>query len=180
MRILGFLLLACTSLSGCVSDREIYADYGELDCPQACPDVMTFFWPSVVNFDFDKHNLTENEQSRLEQAVTVLEGNPSFKIAVIGSTDQKGSDEYNRVLSIKRSTVVAEFLKNKGIASSRISMIATGERELFVQTEDDGVNRANRRTHLILLDENYNPVDLYFDKLVSPLGSKFMNKVNSL
>ncbi|PSW65005.1 OmpA family protein [Photobacterium leiognathi] len=180
MKVRLFLLLVCTYMSGCVSDRAIYADYGPLACQKACPQVVIDAWPSVVNFGFDKSELTPAEMNRLANAVNVLQQNPSFKVAVVGSTDPEGSEEYNDALSMRRAQVVGDYLQSQGISPSRMTLIGTGERELFIHTDSRSDNRANRRTQLILLDANHEPVTMFFDKSKLPLEPNIMNPVNSL
>ncbi len=180
MKVRLFLLLVCTYLSGCVSDKAIYADYGPLACQKAAPKVVVDAWPSVVNFEFDKSDLTSTEMSRLANAVKVLQQNPSFNVAVVGSTDPVGSHEYNDALSIRRAEVVGNYLQSQGISPSRMALIGTGERELFVKTNSEKENRANRRTQLILLDANHEPVTMFFDNSKQTLESNIMNPVNSL
>ncbi len=180
MKVILFLSLVCAFVSGCVSDRAIYTDYGKLACQKICPDIKSLFWPSVINFDFDKSNITDSEKLKLTQAIKVLKDYPLFNIAIIGATDPEGSIEYNDELSLRRSIVVSQYLQSQGITRSRMVLMGTGEHELFVNTNNEQKNRANRRTQLILLDANHNPVDLYFNHLVLPSEPLIMNKVNSL
>lgn len=180
MKVRIFLLLVCTYLSGCVSDKAIYADYGNLACQRVCPEVSIIPWPSVVNFDFDKSSLTESEKNKITQAVEVLKENTSFNVAVIGATDQMGTDEYNNALSLRRANIVGEYLESQGINSSRITLIGTGEKELFIKTNNESKNRANRRTQLILLDANHDPVTLFYHKMMPLLEPNIINTENSL
>ncbi|SMY18041.1 OmpA family protein [Photobacterium aquimaris] len=180
MKVILFLLLGCAFLSGCVSDNAIYADYGKWACYKEQPKVQSLFWPSVINFDFNQSNIAESEEIKLSQAVKVLKEYSSFNLAVIGATDPEGTPEYNDALSLRRATAVSQYLQRQGIARSRLVLIGTGENELFINTDDQKKNRANRRTQLILLDAKHNPVDIYFNKLALPSEPLIMNKVNSL
>ncbi|PSV15598.1 OmpA family protein [Photobacterium kishitanii] len=180
MKVIFFLLLVCACLSGCVNDREIYTDYGKLACNKVCPDIKSLLWPSVIHFDFDKSNITAAEKSKLDQVAKVLKQRSSFNIAIIGATDPTGTVEYNNALSLRRSEVVGNYLQTQGIANSRMVLIGTGEHELFLKTNNKQKNVVNRRTYLILLDANHNPVDLYFNQLSLPSEPLMMNKVNSL
>lgn len=180
MKVILFLLLGCAFLSGCVSDKAIYTDYGKFACYKEQPEIKSLFWPSVINFEFDSSNISESEKIKLSQAIKVLNEYLSFNLAIIGATDPEGSVEYNDALSLRRASAVSEYLRGQGIARSRLVLIGTGEHELFINTNNQQKNRANRRTQLILLDAKNNPVDIYFNKLALPSEPLIVNKVNSL
>ncbi|EAS66542.1 OmpA family protein [Photobacterium angustum] len=155
-------------LHGCVSDRAIYADYGDLACgttvieapaPAIIPSDQ---WPVAVYFDFDKHDLQMSEQSQLDLASKILSDNPRYRVAVIGSADSMGGAKYNDNLALKRAKVVADYFFSKGIDRSRMVTLSSGSREQFIVSKDREVNRVNRRAQLILLGANYNPVSLDF------------------
>ncbi|PTB31825.1 OmpA family protein [Photobacterium phosphoreum] len=180
MKIILFLLLICAFVSGCVSNGAIYTDYGKFSCQREKPIVQSLFWPSVINFDFDSSNINELEKRKLMQAISVLNKYSTLNVAIVGATDPEGSIEYNDALSLRRASAVSEYLRGQGIARSRLVLIGTGENELFIDTNDQQKNRANRRTQLILLDAKNNPVDIYFNKLALPSEPLILDKVNSL
>ncbi|MCG3865477.1 MULTISPECIES: OmpA family protein [unclassified Photobacterium] len=180
MKVILFILLVSAFVSGCVSDRVIYADYGKLACQKSCPEFTALLWPSVINFDFNKSDIAISEKDKVVRVAKILKDYPEYSIAIIGSADPYGTDSYNNELSLRRSITVGKALQAKGIAQTRIVLIGTGESELYVNTKDRQKNRANRRTQLVLLDANHNPVDLYFDPKALPSEPIMMNKVNSL
>ena len=83
---------------------------------------------SSVYFDFDKYNIREDMQSRIDDAAqmgkTVAK---DLKVKLEGNCDEWGSDEYNFALGLKRADSVKKALVADGIDPSRISMVSYGE-----------------------------------------------------
>ena len=156
------VVLLSIGLSGCVSDKAIYADYGNL----ACGGIDVYegeFWPSVVNFDFDDRTLDVVEKRKLDNAIMVLKNNPDLKVAIVGSADPEGTLNYNRRLAHDRSAVVAEYFVANNIVAERLVVSGVADRLPFILTNDKAVNRVNRRAHLILLDADFNPVSMRYN-----------------
>ena len=67
---------------------------------------------------------------------------------IVGHTDTKGTNEYNLKLSLDRATTVHNILIESGINKNDIKIIAKGENELAVKTNDEIAHPANRRTEI--------------------------------
>jgi outer membrane protein OmpA-like peptidoglycan-associated protein len=65
-------------------------------------------------------------------------------VLVEGHTDSKGTDEYNRELSIKRAKSIKTWLVTQGVASDRLETIGFGETRP-VDTNETSDGRANNR-----------------------------------
>lgn len=161
------VFLVSIGLAGCVSNEAIYADYGELACGGSTTVIEGHFWPSVVNFGFDKKQLDLQQQNAIKQAAQLLKANPNLNVAVIGSADSTGKDSYNNALAKDRANVVADYLQQHGVLPHRIVTLGTGSREPFVITQNEAENRVNRRTQLILLGADYNPVSMQYSPVAS-------------
>ncbi|MCD9514785.1 OmpA family protein [Photobacterium carnosum] len=161
------LVLLSIGISGCVSNQAIYADYGDLACGQTTTVVGGHYWPAVVNFDFDNKLLCKEQQQELDQAAQLLKANPTLNIAVIGSADYSGKADYNDQLAKARAVVVANYLQQQGISSHRIVTLGTGSREPFIISNNKTDNRVNRRTQLILLGADFNPVSMQYNSVAS-------------
>jgi outer membrane protein OmpA-like peptidoglycan-associated protein len=74
----------------------------------------------------------------------MMEEQPSIEIVIAGHTDDVGSDDYNLVLSKRRSKAVADYLANKGITNSRIRSVYFGE-DYPVATNDTPEGRSKNR-----------------------------------
>jgi outer membrane protein OmpA-like peptidoglycan-associated protein/tetratricopeptide (TPR) repeat protein len=81
----------------------------------------------TVYFDFDKSILKLASIAKLDSIYNVLVENPAATIQISGYTDGLGSDAYNNILSDKRARACADYLLQKGIASSRVSFVSFGK-----------------------------------------------------
>ncbi|MEC6813830.1 OmpA family protein [Photobacterium toruni] len=167
----SFLFLS-VGISGCVSNQAIYADYGDLACGQTTTVVEGHYWPTVVNFDFDTKSLDKAQQRELDKAAQLLIMNPTLNIAVIGSADYSGKTGYNDKLAKARAVVVARYLEQQGVSSHRIITLGTGSREPFIISNNKTENRVNRRTQLILLGADFNPVSMQYNSVASHSSAK--------
>ena len=101
--------------------------------------------PDIVTFAFDRANLDRSARRALDEQAAWLRENTDVRVQVYGHTDLVGGESYNDKLGLRRARAVARYLRQKGIARSRIEAVESrGEREPIVQTEDR--ERRNRRT----------------------------------
>ena len=98
-----------------------------------------------VYFDFDKSDITSNSKLALDKMVNIFNEYAETNILVEGHTDDKGTDNYNLALSEKRAMAVGNYLKNNGIASSRLTIKWYGEAQPKVENTSDANRAENRR-----------------------------------
>lgn len=106
----------------------------------------------IVYFDFDKSTIRPVHKMELERTALMMNRIQNLSLYIAGHTDQRGSDEYNKPLSERRSKVVMDYLINRGVEESRMHF------EWFGKTQpihDCGVcnesqHQQNRRTELKL------------------------------
>jgi len=112
-----------------------------------------------IYYDFDKWDILPESAVELDKLVKVMNDNPGWKVELGSHTDCRGSDDYNLVLSQKRSDSAVGYIISKGISADRIIAKGYGETELVNQC-DDGVpcseadHRKNRRTEFKILEMN--------------------------
>lgn len=80
-----------------------------------------------LQFDFDSARLAAAEKKKLRALVASLEGS-SDAVLIVGHADERGTDEYNDVLSRSRAESVQRFLIQAGLDRSRIFLRGDGER----------------------------------------------------
>jgi outer membrane protein OmpA-like peptidoglycan-associated protein len=108
----------------------------------------------LKNFFFDsgKSDLKQESLVELENIQKLLASNPSLKVQINGHTDNLGSAATNKVLSLKRSTSVVDYLVSHGIAASRLSAKGYGSERPIVSNDDEqGGREINRRTEIEIL-----------------------------
>jgi outer membrane protein OmpA-like peptidoglycan-associated protein len=97
-----------------------------------------------IFFDFDKSELLPASFEELEKLLAFLKTNHAT-IIISGHTDNSGSDDYNKRLSLSRAGAVSEWLINNGIAKERTRIEGFGA-EMPIVDNDTEENRAiNRR-----------------------------------
>ena len=75
-----------------------------------------------------------------------MKQNSSIKIEIGGHTDNIGSDEYNKDLSLRRAENVYYYLISKGIDEKRMSYKGYGESQPIATNETEEGRALNRRT----------------------------------
>lgn len=115
-----------------------------------------FLGPYVVNYQYNKHNLTDYSKSKLVDVIKIMNDNPSLKIEIGSHTDSRGSAAYNQKLSEKRAKTAVDYIKSKIVNPDRIEAKGYGEEKLLNdcidgKTCDDKMHIQNRRTEFIIL-----------------------------
>jgi outer membrane protein OmpA-like peptidoglycan-associated protein/tetratricopeptide (TPR) repeat protein len=109
-----------------------------------------------IYFDFNSYKLRQDAIAIIQQNIKVLKQNTNLKIDVIGHTDSRGNDEYNKRLSQARAKAVKDYLVLNGISKQRIiSLKAKGESELINNCKDqadcdDAMHQQNRRVEFVI------------------------------
>ena len=139
-----------------------------------------------IFYDFDKTTLRPESTEALDQLVKLLEENPNVTIELSAHTDYRGSAEYNKRLSQRRSESVIKYLIEHGIASDRLTPVGYGKEkpktikrkltekypflkendvltEEYIKTlgeeEQEECNQLNRRTEFRVLRTTYGLFD---------------------
>lgn len=100
--------------------------------------------PTIVYFEFDKDQITEDTQVILLQQANWLMSNPEAKVNLAGHADAVGSDSYNIDLAMRRAQAVESFLLGQGVNAAQMqSVVSRGESELAIQTQTR--EKLNRR-----------------------------------
>lgn len=73
-----------------------------------------------IYFDYDKYDIREDALKDLKAVLKILNEFPNSKVELSGHTDNKGSYQYNLVLSLNRAKGTYDWLIANGISKSRI------------------------------------------------------------
>lgn len=109
--------------------------------------------PIPITFEYAKATFTPiGEQAARELAQALKEQQPA-RIALVGHTDVRGSDETNQKLSAARAEAVASFLKQQGVTTT-IETKGVGSAEPLKLVDSSGLNQddiyaLNRRVEFI-------------------------------
>lgn len=99
----------------------------------------------TIHFEYNMDGISADDQARLDRKAAIMRANPALKIRVTGHADERGSDEYNIALGMRRAVAAKAYLTGKGVDAGRVEVASLG-REVPV---DAGSNEAawskNRR-----------------------------------
>jgi OOP family OmpA-OmpF porin len=82
-----------------------------------------------VLFGFNKAELTPAGQQKLDDLAKSAQGANVERVVLTGHADRIGTEEYNQELSEQRAQAVADYLKSKGVDSTRLQVAGKGESE---------------------------------------------------
>lgn len=104
-----------------------------------------------VYFDFDKSELREDQRAVLDAKLPVLRNNPSIRIRIEGNADERGSDEYNMALGMRRAQTARKYLVDHGIDAARIDISSNGEERPVCQEHNEDCWKQNRRDEFVIV-----------------------------
>ena len=97
--------------------------------------------------------MTADSKYELANLVKVMNENPSMSIEIAGHTDDVGDAASNMSLSQSRAGVVADYLREQGIASERYIARGYGQNRPIVPNDSDENRAQNRRTEFRILSK---------------------------
>jgi outer membrane protein OmpA-like peptidoglycan-associated protein len=106
--------------------------------------------PSDFSFDVGSAQIKPQMRPVLDQFAQGLD--PKMLVTVIGHTDNTGGPEGNNRLSLERAASVRDYLRNRGLDTSRMIINGRGENEPMA-SNDSQVGRAQNRRVEIYLSE---------------------------
>ena len=108
-------------------------------------------------FQYDRSELSDQDQSTLAAKVPILAANPAVSLRVAGNCDDRGSDEYNLALGQRRAQAAKRYLTEHGIADTRISVISYGK-ERPISSGDTEAAWAQNRNDQFEITSGGNPL----------------------
>lgn len=81
--------------------------------------------------------------------MTTLQANPDLYVILAGHADERGTREYNRVLSERRAKTVQKYLIDHGIAPERMIIYAFGKDHPLNKGNDEASWSINRRVDIL-------------------------------
>jgi outer membrane protein OmpA-like peptidoglycan-associated protein len=104
-------------------------------------------------FNVDSAQVSEGGMHNLRKVADVLLKHPQRTVMIEGFTDDRGSAEHNKELSMRRSAAIRTALIGMGIEAGRISTAGYGE-DYPVANNATAVGRQlNRRVEIVISDD---------------------------
>lgn len=104
-----------------------------------------------IYYDYDEHYITYQAEPILDSLAKIMLLNPTLEIEINSHADSRGTEWYNEELSLERAKSAIDYLKTRGVKSSRISIRYHGESKLInpcgngINCDEDS-HSLNRRT----------------------------------
>ncbi len=100
-------------------------------------------------YEINSYTLTRNQQTQIDSFFSKTKQLKITKISIKGYTDYLGSDAYNLILSGKRATTVADYIKSKSISTNEAQKQGKGKLPPFVGESKEGI-QANRMVEIVV------------------------------
>jgi|GEM_PF-63203 len=106
--------------------------------------------PSDLSFDFGSDAIKPEMRGVLDTFANSLRGDSDSRLTIVGHTDSVGSPAVNDPLSLARARSVRDYLAERGVSPSRISIEGRGEREPIADNSTERGRAQNRRVEMFL------------------------------
>ena len=102
-----------------------------------------------VGFAAGRAHLNRGNETELEQIVTLLRDYPKTELIIDGYTDNRGSEQLNGQLSLKRAKAVREALVAHGLNAARVRTRGLGSANPIADNHTREGRDKNRRVELV-------------------------------
>jgi hypothetical protein len=131
------LIISCLIVLGMDPDCMV-PDASAQDSPGA----------TIVFFNPNEHGVRPDDESGLNESVTLLKNDPGLVVVIDGYSDITGEEQYNLNLSRLRADAVREFYVGRGIDPERIKVRGNGKTDKFDSGIDEESLKRNRRVQV--------------------------------
>ena len=73
-------------------------------------------------------------------------------VSIVGHTDSTGSDAINNPLSVNRSAATRDYLQERGVRGSRMSIDGRGSRQPVADNASEAGRAENRRVEIFIAE----------------------------
>ena len=155
--IAGLILVGCSDSVNVTSDSSSTGSIGSMsggvtDSTENNNETMTDSSYDITNgvsiyFEFDRFSVDGKTMELIRKYAREIINN-SYSIKLEGNADERGSDEYNYALALKRAAAVKDILASYGVNTSKIKLISYGESKPKCIEQTRECYRENRRVDL--------------------------------
>ena len=105
--------------------------------------------PYTVHFKYDSAVVEDSEQANVTSVSEALKSDSNAKLLIAGHCDERGTEEYNRVLGERRALALREALTKVGVDPMRIRTISYGKDQPVDSGHTEAAWAKNRRGQFI-------------------------------
>ena len=135
------------ALAACSSNTDKLANPGA-GLNAATPGSAQDFVVNVgdrVFFDTDSSELNLSAQATLDKQAVWLGQYATYRVAIEGHADERGTREYNIALGARRANAAKNYLVSKGVAAHRLTTKSFGKERPVAVCNDISCWSQNRR-----------------------------------
>ena len=133
----------------CINEKGPASNFG---CPVISEEIVQRVNKAAQNIFFStgSSKLLTKSFSKLNDVVSILNENPSYKVNIDGHTDNTGKEDKNQTLSEQRAASVKAYLVSKGIDESRLTSTGYGQEKPVADNKTAAGRAKNRRVEMTL------------------------------
>ncbi len=105
-----------------------------------------------IYFEFNSSELLAISYIQLDSLYQILSEKESIRIEIRGHTDNIGSDNYNKKLSVERAASVYNYLIERGIPKTRMKYRGFGPMVPVADNSTDRGRELNRRVEILIVN----------------------------
>ncbi len=98
-----------------------------------------------IHFEYNVSDIKPDDIARLDDKARLMKQFPALKIRITGHADERGSDQYNIALGMRRAAAAKEYLVKVGIDGARIETASLGREVPVDPGHDEAAWAQNRR-----------------------------------
>ena len=111
-----------------------------------------------IFFELNSARIDSESYIILNQVALSMKANPQIgKIRIEGHADERGSDDYNLLLTQKRAESVMQYLVDRGVAPERLEAVGYGEMRPLILESNDSAWELNRRVEFTIVESGAPP-----------------------
>ena len=131
----------------CINEKGPASNYG---CPVIDTKIIERVNKAAQNVFFatGSSKLLAKSFPKLNDVVTILKENPTYKVNIDGHTDNTGKADKNQTLSESRSASVKAYLVSKGVDESRLTSTGYGQDKPVADNKTAAGRAKNRRVEM--------------------------------
>jgi outer membrane protein OmpA-like peptidoglycan-associated protein len=111
-------------------------------------DVPRTFVFDHLNFESGSSQLTPDSDKTVNDLAQVLKAYPNAQVQIVGHTDNTGSADANKTLSLSRAEAIKGLLVSEGVAANRIATQGLGQDRPIASNDTEEGRARNRRIEL--------------------------------
>jgi peptidoglycan-associated lipoprotein len=100
---------------------------------------------AMIHFDYDQFTIRGDDQAKLTRKAAIMAANSGLRIRIVGHADERGSDEYNLALSMRRAVAAKDYMVRQGVDAGRIDVASLGEERPADPASNESAWSMNRR-----------------------------------